>query len=203
MNMKLLFTLILFAGLCSRAVAQNLPSLSAVYDKASDAVKLRWQHNDESITAYSLQRSSDNSSFTDIVGKSTERTALGTILSFTDAKASSGKNYYRLKIFRRGYSYEATIPVIVVTSDKNDNGWIIYPVPVGSVLNLQYKGNGAITGVIGVTIQSVSSGTIFTKLRCASTTRNIQIPVGNLGSGLYDIHVYIGSEPVWNQRFVK
>jgi len=201
--MKLLFTLILITGLCSAGVAQNLPSLSAVYDKSSGAVKLRWQHNDESITGYALQRSSDNNTYTDIVSKSTDNIAPGSFLNFTDGKSSSGKNYYRLKIFRRGYSYEATIPVIVMTTDKNDNGWIIYPVPVGSVLNLQYKGSGPVTGVIGITIQSVSSGTIFTKMRCASTARNIQIPVDNLGNGLYDIHVYIGSEPVWNQRFVK
>ncbi len=200
--MKLLFTLLIITGFCSAAAAQNLPSLSAVYDKAAGGVKLRWQHNDEDILGYALQRRSANSAYTDILTKSADRLAPGSIINFTDTKASDGKSYYRLKIYRRGYSYEATIPVIVMTGE-NENGWIIYPVPVGSMLNLQYKGSGTITGVIGITIQSVSSGTIFTRMRCASTARNIQIPVDNLGSGFYDIHVYIGSESVWNQRFVK
>ena len=197
--------LLFFIGLTAAnlfAAAQLHPSLSAEYEKDRSAVKIRWQHTDESITGYIVQRSSDNVFYTDLVTKNTDTISAGDLLKFTDTKPSAEKNYYRLKILRGGKMYEATLPVMVIAG-STQGSWVIYPVPVRSVLTLQYNGSAPIEGVIMVTIQSVTSGTVFTKLRMASTTRNIQIPVGNIGSGTYDIRVYVSNEVVWNQRFVK
>ncbi len=91
----------------------------------------------------------------------------------------------------------------MVIQGNSENKWTMFPVPIGSILNLQYMGSGALQGVITVLIQSVSSGTIFTKLRLASTTRTVQIPVSNIGKGIYDIRIFIGNDVVWNQRFSK
>lgn len=184
------------------AVAQKITTLTALFEKASKTNKLRWQHVDESITAYTLQSSKDNLLFTDIFSKKTANISAGEFIKFTDNKPAGGKNYYRLKLFHKNNFYETTVPLMLINGNT-ENAWIIYPVPVGSVLNLQYNGNGSINGVINIVIQSVSSGTVFTKLRLASTTRNIAIPVSNIGRGTYDIRIYIGTEVVWNQRFVK
>ncbi|MCY7292268.1 MAG: hypothetical protein LH615_08810 [Ferruginibacter sp.] len=183
-------------------LAQKNTTLTALFDKATKNTKLRWQHIDKTITAYVLQSSKDNSVFTDIFLKNTAAISLGDFIKFTDNKPAVGKNYYRLKIFRNTNFYETTTSVMLVKGNT-ENAWVIYPVPVGAVLNLQYNGNGPINGVINIVIQSVTSGTIFTKLRLASTTRNISIPVSNIGRGTYDIRIYIGNEVVWNQRFVK
>ncbi len=197
------FSLLIACSIVSfMGFAQKNISLTALYEKNSKTTKLRWQHLDKNITAYVLQSSKDNSFFTDVFLKQTASISVGDFIKFSDNKSADGKNYYRLKIFRNSALYETTGSVMMIKGNTA-NAWIIYPVPVGTVLNLQYNGNDAINGVITVIIQSVTSGTIFTKLRLASTTRNITIPVSNIGRGTYDIRIYVGNEVVWNQRFAK
>lgn len=200
--MKYLFLSITCSIIYFNSIAQKNTSLTALFEKTSKTTKLRWQHIDKSITAYVLQSSKDNSLFTDVFLKQTTAISVGDFIKFSDNKSADGKNYYRLKIFRNSALYETTASIMMVKGNTA-NAWIIYPVPVGTVLNLQYNGNDAINGVITVIIQSVTSGTIFTKLRLASTTRNIIIPVSNIGRGTYDIRIYVGNEVVWNQRFAK
>lgn len=200
--MKFLFTLFLPVLLHTFAHAQGNPTLTAAYENDRQMIKLRWQHNDARVTSYIVQRSSDNTFFTDIYTQKCSSVSDGDLLKYNDEEIEAGRNYYRLKIFRGGSSYETTIPVMVVMGNAG-GGWLIYPVPAGPVLNLQYNGMGLISGVIGVTITCVSSGTVFTRLRLASTTRFIQIPISNLGRGIYDIRVAVQDKVVWNQRFSK
>ena len=200
--MKYLFISITCSIFYFNGIAQKNTSLTALFEKTSKTTKLRWQHIDKSITAYVLQSSKDNSLFTDVFLKQTTAISVGDFIKFSDNKSADGKKYYRLKIFRNSALYETTASIMMIKGNTA-NAWIIYPVPVGTVLNLQYNGNDAINGVITVIIQSVTSGTIFTKLRLASTTRNIIIPVSNIGRGTYDIRIYVGNDVVWNQRFAK
>ncbi len=200
--MKLFYTAVLMLLGTAASFAQGNPALTAVYEKEKGIIKLRWQHTDETVTSYIIQRSSDNISFTDICTKTISDLEAGEFLKCADEKISREKNYYRLKIFRGNPRYEATLPVMVIPGNTG-NGWVMYPVPITDVLNLQYAGSGPIQGVITVVITSIVSGIEFTRLRMASTTRNIRIPVNNIGRGTYDIRVYIGDEVVWNQRFVK
>lgn len=200
--MKNLYFVILMTVLSAVGNAQGNPTLTAILEKDKQAIKLRWQHGDETITSYSIQRSSDNVFYTDIFTKTATGLTPGELLKFTDSRITREKNYYRLRICRSTTFFETTLPVMVISGNR-ESGWVIYPVPVGAVLNLQYTGSGPIEGVISITIESVSSGKVFTKLRMASTTRNIQIPVSNIGNGLYDIRVYVGNEIKWIQRFVK
>jgi hypothetical protein len=200
--MKFLYTLLLPVLLHTSAHAQSNPTLTAAYENDRQLIKLRWQHNDPRVTSYVIQRSSDNTFFNDIYVKKNTAISVGDLIKYNDEKIEAGKNYYRLKIYRGGSAYETTIPVMVVIGNPGGS-WLIYPVPPVSVLNLQYNSTELIPGVIGVTITSVSSGTVFTRLRLASTTRFIQIPVANLGRGIYDIRVSIQDKVVWNQRFSK
>ena len=199
--MKTLFTATLML-IVNVLFAQENPGLTAVFDKDKQEVKLSWQHVDEAISLYTLQKSSDNIFFTDIYTKKTTGLEEGRLLKFIDEHASATKNYYRLKIFRGTSTYEATLPVTVISGNTN-KGWVIYPVPVGTILHLQYNGTSRIEGVISVQIQNVNSGRIFNRMRMASTTRNIDIPVDNLGTGIYDIRIFVGTEVTWNQRFAK
>ena len=91
----------------------------------------------------------------------------------------------------------------MLVTENTDKAWVVYPIPVGPVLNLQYNGSEPIEGVVSVFIQSITSGTIFTRLRLASTTRKITIPFSNIGRGTYDIRIYISNKIVWNQRIIK
>ncbi len=200
--MKLIYTLFLLFVLQCSAQAQNNPTLTVVYEKESNSIKMRWQHYDDRITSYVVQRSSDNIFFTDLNTKKISVADNGTLLKYTDEKPSSEKNYYRLKIFRGNTSYEATLPVMVI-SGNTETGWVVYPIPVSTVLHLQYKGNNAIKGVISLNITCVNSGQVFNRMRVSSNSRIIDVPVDNLGKGVYDIRVYVGNEIVWNQRFIK
>ena len=185
----------------STAFAQSKTTLTALFDKNTNAVKLRWQ-NVGDVISYSVQSSKDNSSFTDIFLIKAREVAKGDFIKYADNYATDGKNYYRLKIFKSNNTIEI-LPPVMLLKGNNENGWLIYPIPVGPVINLQYNGNSAIDGVITVLIQSVTSGTIFTRLRVASTSRKITIPITNIGKGTYDVRIYVSNNIVWNQRIIK
>lgn len=199
--MKIILTFLFIAAISAIAFGQHT-TLTALFEKEKNVVKLRWQHDDETVSSYTVQRSNDNTNFKDISVKKTTDISDGEFMKYTDDKIYPGKNYYRLKLNRGTMSALITPPVMVIQGNT-ENKWVMYPVPVGDILNLQYAGSGALQGVITVLIQSVYSGTVFTKLRLASTSRSIQIPVTNIGKGIYDIRIYVGNDAVWNRRFEK
>jgi len=180
---------------------QDLATLTAVFDERKNNVKLKWQHADPATSKFVLQRSSDNSTWFDIYTLFVNSSNTPRLLSFEDKQVSAGKNYYRLKEFTGMHSETGSSLKVIIGKPGND--WIIYPVPVKDVLNLQYNGSQLIAGVITITIQNVGSGLFFHKLRFASTNRHLQIPVSNLGRGTYDVRIYVSEKPVWNQRFIK
>ncbi|RYY71406.1 MAG: hypothetical protein EOO13_03290 [Chitinophagaceae bacterium] len=177
------------------------PGLTAVYEHKQQLVKLKWQHNDKQVSRYILQRSADNNRWTDLYEARLDQPAYYKFISYYDNQVQSGRNYYRLKAILSSGSQELTASIMVIIG-KPGNSWLMYPVPVKDVLNLQYNGNALITGVVGVVIQRMN-GQMYQQLRYASSTRLIQIPVGNLGSGTYDIRISVNNKVVWNQRFIK
>ena len=181
--------------------ANIVPGLTAVYEHQRQVVKLKSNHNDKRVIAYILQRSADNNSWTAIQQLSIANPQQYQFITYTDKKVAAGKNYYRLKILLVNGSAEFTASIMVIIGQPGNN-WLIYPVPVKDILNLQYDGNALIPGVIAVFIQNIN-GRLFHKLRYASSTRQIHIPEDNLGRGTYDIRIVINEEIVWNQRFVK
>ncbi len=199
--MKSLLAILLFSNYMLSNNSIISPGLTAVYEHQQQIVKLKWHHNDKQVARYILQRSSDNKRFTDIYNISINNTGEYKFMSYYDNQVGSGKNYYRLKAILTGGSTEFT-PSIMVIIGKPGNSWLMYPVPVRDMLNLQYNGNSLINGVLYVTIQRVN-GQYYHKLRFSSSTRLIQIPVSNLGSGIYDVRIAVNNQIIWNQRFVK
>ena len=196
---NIIFIAILFA-VHNSAFAQNTTTLTALFDKTLKAVKLSWQSKADAIS-YTLQSSKDDNTFKNIFIIKADNIPQGDFIKYTD-NSFEGKNYYRLKIYKNNHTIE-TLPTVMLESSNTENAWLIYPVPVGPVINLQYNGNHTIEGVITVFIQSVTSGTIFTRLRLASTTKKITIPITNIGKGTYDVRIYISNKIVWNQRVIK
>jgi Secretion system C-terminal sorting domain len=182
--------------------AQNTGGLTAVYEDRRQLVKLKWQHSGNGILSYKLQRSADNGLWFDIASVPVSLPQQKKFITYTDEKPSAGKNFYRLASITAGNSISYGQPIMVIIG-KPGNSWIMYPVPVTDVLNLQYNGINIITGVIGITIQNIRTGQVFHKLRMASVNRLIRIPVSNLGRGIYLVSISIGNEVVWNQQFSK
>ncbi len=199
--MKILWAVLIINIPVLSKAANIVPGLTAVYEHQRLLVKLKWNHNDKRVNTYILQRSADNNSWTAIQQVSIANPQQYQFITYADKNMAAGKNYYRLKMMLANAAVEFTASIMVIIGVPGNN-WLIYPVPIKDILNLQYNGNALIPGVIAVFIQSIN-GRKFHKLRYASSTRQIQIPVDNLGRGTYDIRIVINDDVVWNQRFVK
>lgn len=176
------------------------PGITVVYDAKKKAVNIKWQQKVPGIKSFIIQRSADNTEWTDIARQESVNFNPGKTYQFWDTKSAPGQNYYRLKCVMEKGQAEYSPGVIIITGVANH--WVMYPVPVRDVLTLQYKGTEKITGVINIFIQNVN-GRIITRLRSASLNTVIKIPVDNLGKGIYDIRIVVEDEVIWNQRFVK
>jgi trimeric autotransporter adhesin len=174
---------------------------TAVYDSRKHIVKIKWQNKFIANKAFVVQRSSDNTTWIDIALHQVSKPGDDRSYYFEDKKPASGDNYYRLKYVNTNDQTGFTPSVMIITGSSGYN-WVMYPVPVKDVLTLQYRGSEEIRGVVNVLLQT-SSGHILTRLRHASTARTIQLPVSNLGRGIYDIRIIVENEIIWNQRFIK
>jgi hypothetical protein len=184
--------------LLSAAVA---PGITAVYDASKKIVIIQWQQQFAGVKTFVIQRSTNNTDWTDIAYQGSANFNAGKKYQYLDDKADAAQNYYRLKSIPEKGQVEYSATVIVITAIAESN-WVMYPVPVKNVLTLQYKGVKNLEGVVNVFIRNIT-GRIITRVRSASLNTVIRIPVDNLGSGIYDVRVIIENEVVWNQRFVK
>jgi hypothetical protein len=197
---NLLFAFLLAIAMPASAQMVS-PGLTAVYEHQQKLVKLKWQHNDNQVARYTLQRSTNNSQWQDIYQLKMDEPQYYKFISYFDNQVATGRNFYRLKATLLDKTIEYTSSIMVIIGQPGNN-WVMYPVPVRDYLNLQYNGNQLITGVLTVIIQRMN-GQVYHNLRFASSTRFMQIPVNNLGSGTYDIRIIINKRVVWSQRFVK
>ena len=186
-----------YPGFCKKTVSE----FTAVYDNRKNAVKIKWQNKFPGIKTFIIQRSSDNITWADIALQGIKDNTGIKQFYFEDKKPAAGENYYRLKCMGNNDSVGYTLSIMVIAGSPGYD-WVMYPVPVRDMLTLQYRGSEIIKGVITVLIQN-SSGNIITRVRNASLTRIIQIPVNNLGRGMYDVRIIVEDEIIWNQRFIK
>ena len=178
----------------------NNPNLVAVYDAQAKCVFLKWQNIDPGKSGYLLQRSHDNRLWVDINYAAAEENRKNKLISFLDFRFHHDVTYYRLQINQSGMvRYSETVSIQIGTGNGN---WIMYPVPVGSIINLQYKGSEAIQDVIAVFIMN-RNGYVLSRKRYSSLTRQIQLPADNLGKGVYEIYIMINEKIVWKQGFIK
>lgn len=178
-----------------------MPGITVVFDAGKKAVSIQWQQQVSGIKTFVVQRSANNSNWTDIAFQGVSNFNPAKTYQYLDYKAIAGQNYYRLKVITEKGKEEFSASVMIINGTAEAN-WVIYPVPVKELLTLQYKGIKKLTGVVNVFIHNVT-GRIITRVRSASLNAIIRIPVDNLGSGIYDVRIIIENEVVWNQRIVK
>jgi hypothetical protein len=200
--MKNILSLVTFLTMYCHATAQENVPITATYEKDKRVVFLHWQHVDKQALSYTLQSSRDNTFFTDIFTKQCNDISIGSVIKYADKTITGEKIYYRLLINKKDLLFETTTPKMV-TLNIAENTWLLYPLPARELVNLKYTGSGVIDGVISIYIQRLSSGAIFNRVRLASNTKNISVPITNLGSGAYVMHVSIGNRAAWNQQFIK
>ena len=198
--MKIIITFLCFLMLATGFAQVLSPNLTAEYDVNRKAVFLKWQHKDPRYTAYILQRSDDNITWKDIYILTADKFKKKKLERFTDKNIGHTKNFYRLKM-QAGTAYELSPSIMVIIGSTTSN-WAMYPVPVRDVLNLQYNGSEPVRGVVGVIIQNINGYALIRK-RYSSLNRIIQVPVDNLGRGIYDVRIVVNNKVIWNQRFAK
>lgn len=199
--MKFLPAIFLFMVQTACFASALAPNLTATYDSRKKVVVLKWQNTDNKVIAFVLQRSDDNKIWQDIYTLEAIHFNKKKQEKFSDTNPHPTNNYYRLKILVTGNGIDFS-PSIMVIIGKPVNSWVMYPVPVKDVLNLQYNGSEEIRGVVSIFIQNMY-GNILVRKRFSSLNRNIRLPVDNLGRGTYDIRIVVNDETVWNQRFIK
>jgi hypothetical protein len=178
-----------------------LPEFSALYSGRKKVVVTKWQHQSVDVKTYVVQHSINNSVWDDIAIQEIEHPDALRSFYFEDKKAGAGKNDYRLKcIYKDGKIVYSMIVTVMIGSLADS--WVMYPVPVTDLLNLDYRGTETIQGVINVIIQH-PTGKIFIKQRYSSLSRQMKIPVNNLPKGIYDIRIIVKDEVIWDQRFIK
>ena len=198
---KILLVIFLLGMHYQNFCSNTVPDFTAVYDSRKKAVKIKWQNRSTDVNTFIIQRSTGNTTWSDIALQEANPNTANKVFNFEDKKPVPGENYYRLKCISQNDSVEYSLVIMVIVGSAPYN-WIMYPVPVTDLLTLQYKGTETIRGVITILIQS-SSGKIITRVRYASLTKEIKIPVSNLGRGIYDVRIIVENEIMWNQRFVK
>lgn len=199
--MKSIFVIafVFIHNLCFSSIISS--NLTASYDPKGMAVKLKWQNNDARIKAFVLQKSSDNYKWTDLTSISAASFSESKMEKYLDEHPDPNRNYYRLRMVIDANNEELSAPIMVMPG-QSASSWVMFPVPVTSILNLQYTGSDPIKGVITVLIQN-SNGRVLKRFRSSSLTRTIEIPVSNMGKGIYDVKIMVGTDYVWNQRFIK
>ncbi len=195
----LFFYMLTQLSFCQKSMGATI--LKAIYNEKVNEVKLVWEKSDKTIRQYTLQHSTDEKNWIDIAQQMVKDFNNNQVFQFFHRSPARGKNYYRLKMVN-GTAQTIFSSAIMVSAEATGNGWGIYPVPVGDILTLEYKGNQKIMGIINIFIVGIN-GYIHTRLRCSSLTKTIRIPVSNLGRGVYDIRIIIMDEITWSQRFVK
>ncbi len=200
--MKIIFTALILIFQQSLCFAiSNFTHLSAFYESSKKVIKLKWQNNNSRVSTFILQKSTDNIYWKDLYILEKSDFSQFNIESYTDGSPDPIKNHYRLKIFLEDNSIQFSLPISVFIG-KNAGSWNMYPVPVGTVLNLQYTGSELITSAIYVIIQN-SRGQVLCRLRTATVSRTIQIPVANLGRGIYHVRIMLMDKTIWSQQFIK
>ena len=197
---------------CSLSAQGVRPLLKAVYDVKSGAVKLDWTMvNAEGKTGYIILKSTDGINWFELVRDRILRNYTNEdVYSFEDINLHYLKNQYRLRIIDAFNTTVALSSIVVAGSgavqgrstEIDKNNWTIYPNPVSDVLTLNYRGSKVIQGCINVIILDIN-GKIVIRYRCASNTKLIQIPVGNIVRGSYFIQLSVSNEVLMKQNFIK
>ena len=204
--MKKLPAVLIFIFSCMESSAGI--NLTATTDAGKPAVSLRWNMvNYPGTTAYTLFKSIDGVVWKIAAANPVFRNyTSSTILAYHDNFSDEQKLYYRVKVYDTNENIVEISNTAVVDNPKNsypltkklspakstttwkpmrtyDKAWQIVPNPVRDVLNLVYRGNDIIKGVINIVIQD-ASGKAVVRFRAASNNKQLHITVTGATAGV-------------------
>lgn len=160
------------------------------------AVKLTWLVASEiNLNRYEVERSSNGKSYTKIG----QVAASGlTTYTYSDATATSGSNYYRLKAVDNDGKYKYS-SVVLIKLGKNSLASTVklYPAASSSLVTVEYA--GAVNNIDLVSID----GKLLKTIKPAEGSKQASINVSNLNAGLYLLRLSTTEGESASMKFVK
>jgi hypothetical protein len=176
-------------------------SIAATYDETVNVITISWKNNEPCTQQFILQKSDNEQDWINVDTLYNSEVFNDQVINWEYRSPLRGGTYFRLEAVVDDFNSTFSKPVYVKI-DPPLFEWGIDPESKKDKLTLQYEGRGKIKGVINVLMQSMSGRVLF-RSRSSSTTKTIDIPVGNLGKGNYDIQIYVEGELIWSQHFKK
>jgi Secretion system C-terminal sorting domain len=202
--------------------------LIALTNAGKPSVTLEWNMvNYPGNTAYTLFKSIDGVVWEIVAANPVFRNyTSSTILAYKDKFSEEQQLYYRVKVYdtneniveisnttkvanptnnhpteksfkKKDITAETENPVI-----HNDAAWQIFPTPVHDMLNIIYRRNEIIKGVINIVVQD-ASGKVVIRFRASSNNKQLHIPVSNLHAGIYFVSLDVEKEVQLKDKFIK
>ena len=170
-----------FSGFFVSAGADPLPVKLVsfkYYFQDQGKVLLKWEvAEQQDIRKYIVERSTDGRNYS-AIGSIEANTESSFTYQYTDNDPVNGLSYYRLQIVEdnvRNYSN-----ILVVNLSENEQGVVMYPVPVRSALTINIKNSG----LINTEAQLLSSdGRLLQKIKLLAFQQEVNI--GHLPAGVY------------------
>jgi hypothetical protein len=164
----------------------------------AEKVKLQWiSADDENVSSYQIERSSNNRDFTTI-GNVSSIHQNNRSYNYIDDQPLKGKSWYRLKITDEyGRINYSGIIMIKNTPDAVS----VYPTLIskGQFINLQFKNN--ITGVVEIQLIN-SSGAVVFKKPMTTNSNNLVVKLPALSSGVYILSAIQNAEYLITQKII-
>lgn len=176
--------------------------IAAAYDESVNVITISWKNEQQGTQQFILQKTDDGQYWTDLDTLYNDEALMGQEIRWEYRKPLPGGSYYRIKAIMDENNITCSKPVFVTVNPPLFE-WRIAPDSKKDKLTLQYQGRGKIKGVINVVMQQSVAGKVLFRSRLASNTKTIDIPVGNLGKGSYDIQLYVEGALIWSQHFKK
>lgn len=176
-------------------------NIAASYDVTVNVITISWKNDADRVQQFILQKTDDGQDWVNLDTLYNDDALIGQEIKWEYRKPLPGGSYYRLRAIVDENNSIYSKPVFVKV-DPPLFEWGIFPDTKKDKLILQYQGRGKIIGVIHVLMQSMSGKPLF-QSRVASNTKLIEIPVGNLGKGNYNIQLFVEGELIWTQNFKK
>ena len=201
--------------------------LVASFQAGNPSVDVRWNMvNYPGNTAYTLFKSEDGVIWIIAAENQIFRNyTAATLLAYRDKFSNENQLYYKVKVYDENKNIVEVSNTTVVNNPVTNyhpqksyygkgnsiaetpatslsNSWQIFPNPVRDMLNLVFRGNGTIKGVINVTILD-GTGNAVIRFRAASNNKQLHVPVSKLHAGVYFIKLNVLNDIQVNDKFIK
>ncbi len=145
--------------------------------------------NEINISKYEVEKSTDGTNFIKVNTTTAKATSGSIDYSFVDTKAVQGNNFYRIKNYNLGGSYDYS-RVVVVKLGKAGSGINIYPNPVsGNSIGMAMTNMAQ--GIYQLRLINTIGQTVTTKRICHSTGNSMETFTSDsqLSTGIYQLEV--------------